>query len=75
MVINMLEKYNSKRKLQMLNIERDNKRAYLSCIKFYDEQIDKHTHLASVFYRLKEKAIFKIEGIDIQIDYIERLEE
>ena len=72
MVINMLEKYNSKRKLQMLNIEKTNKLYYMECIEFYDKKINEHTQLTGIYYELKEKALFKIEGIDIEIDFIER---
>ena len=57
---------------QMLRLEKDNKRAHLSCISFYNKKIDEHTHITNVFFKLRDKAVNKVEGCNIQIDYIER---
>lgn len=57
--------------IKLRNIEISEKQNWLSLIKFYNTQLDKHYNMHSFFYRLRDEAVNKVEGCDIQLQFIE----
>ena len=47
------------------------KQNWLSLIKFYNSQLDKHFNMHSFFYRLREKAVNEVEACDIQLQFLD----
>ena len=57
---------------KQLKSEQETKFYLLECVKFYNDKIDRYRGAKTVYKMLKGLAIDKIEGCNIQIDYLER---
>jgi hypothetical protein len=67
-----LDKLNNDKLQKQLKSEQETKFYLLECVKFYNDKIDRYRGAKTVYKMLKGLAIDKIDGCNIQIDFLER---